>query len=209
MSQLVSEYTLRFNAVLKISASSLKDHLESVFSACEGICWITTRAKTIDSFLSKAGRMEGSEVRYQDPLNEIQDQVGALIITRFLSDVQPVEQVLRDHFGGIEQLDIEPESETEFGYVGKHQILFMPTEVTNSTEMVSGPEFFELQIKTLFQYAWSETNHAIGYKSEEKMTSEQKRLSAFVAAQAWGADQAIDNLKRAIEEPIAGDGKHA
>jgi putative GTP pyrophosphokinase len=59
--------------------------------------------------------------------------------------------------------------------------------------------FFELQIKTLFQHAWSEAEHDLGYKPATVLSSDQKRRLAFTAAQAWGADQIFDELYRHIE----------
>jgi ppGpp synthetase/RelA/SpoT-type nucleotidyltranferase len=59
-------------------------------------------------------------------------------------------------------------------------------------------QFFELQIKTLFQHAWSEAEHDLGYKPTTILTSAQKKRLAFTAAQAWGADQIFDELFREI-----------
>ncbi|MCL5802016.1 MAG: hypothetical protein M1283_05805, partial [Gammaproteobacteria bacterium] len=61
------------------------------------------------------------------------------------------------------------------------------------------PNLFELQIKTLFQHAWAEAEHDLGYKTSNSLTSLQKRKIAFTAAQAWGADQIFDELYRELE----------
>jgi ppGpp synthetase/RelA/SpoT-type nucleotidyltranferase len=57
------------------------------------------------------------------------------------------------------------------------------------------PQFFELQVKTLFQHAWSEANHDLGYKpGATPLSSSEKRQLAFTSAQAWGADHIFDEL---------------
>jgi len=63
--------------------------------------------------------------------------------------------------------------------------------------------FFELQIKTLFQHAWSEAEHDLGYKPTTVLSHDQKKRLAFTAAQAWGADQVFDELYKQID--LAGD----
>jgi ppGpp synthetase/RelA/SpoT-type nucleotidyltranferase len=60
------------------------------------------------------------------------------------------------------------------------------------------PDFFELQIKTLFQHAWSESSHDIAYKPPRPLTSLEHRNLALSAAQAWGADQIFDQLGKAL-----------
>ena len=196
VSSVTSRYTQRFNLVLKRLDVELREFLENLVGESEFVCKISTRPKKISSFIKKAEQVcEDGQLKYVDPLSEIQDQIGALIVTRFLSDVSFVEASIHRMLRRIERRVIEPESEYEFGYVGRHFILFLPTDITSHFEGEDFPDFFELQIKTLFQYAWSETNHAIGYKRHDELSPEQKRLTSYVAAQAWGADRAVEELR--------------
>lgn len=80
-------------------------------------------------------------------------------------------------FRPIEFKDRLPESEWEFGYFGRHYVLIVPTDVIDSSvDAKLVPSFFELQIKTLFQHAWSEAEHDLGYKPGLKpLTPEEKR----------------------------------
>jgi putative GTP pyrophosphokinase len=69
---------------------------------------------------------------------------------------------------------------------------------SDSIDKALMPDFFELQIKTLFQHAWSEADHDLGYKpGSTPLNSEEKRKLAYTSAQAWGADHMFDELFRA------------
>lgn len=199
MSDLIQLYTERFNTTLKPAAEGLDGYLREIFDGNPLVCFLRTRAKKIDRFISKSEKLIDGEKKYTDPINEVQDQVGGLIVTRFLSDVETLKTCIEDDFTRIERLRHEPESEFEFGYMGTHYILHLPTEVTSEFDDYDGPDFFELQIKTLFQYAWSETNHAIGYERFDELSREQKRMTAYIAAQAWGADKALAELNSELE----------
>ena len=200
MTDLIQSYTARFNNELKPAAVGLASFLEDTFGNEDSVCFIRTRAKSIDRFMQKAERKEAGQPRYADPINQVQDQVGGLIVTRFVSDVERLKERVEESFTGIEKQHLEPESESEFGYIGDHFILFLPLEVTSEVPDYSGPDFFELQKKTLFQYAWSETNHAIGYERPEELNRDQRRMTAYIAAQAWGADKAVDELNIALQK---------
>jgi ppGpp synthetase/RelA/SpoT-type nucleotidyltranferase len=112
-----------------------------------------------------------------------------------LDDVEKVSTVIDSYYRRIELKELVPESLNEFGYVGKHYILAFPEDLfADSADRTKHPQFFELQIKTLFQHAWSEAEHDLGYKPEEPLTPLQHRQVAFTAAQAWGADHLFSTL---------------
>ena len=79
--------------------------------------------------------------------------------------------------------------------------------IDNDWDKALVPKFFELQIKTLFQHAWSEAEHDIGYKEGQKpLDLDQKRRLAFTSAQAWGADRVFDELFRELMPPTRTSG---
>jgi ppGpp synthetase/RelA/SpoT-type nucleotidyltranferase len=98
----------------------------------------------------------------------------------------------------VEWTEKKPESDMEFSYFGEHYVLKIPDDVVPDGLEDRTPEFFELQIKTLFQHAWSETSHDIGYKAPRDLNSLERRKLAFSAAQAWGADQIFKELEADI-----------
>ena len=106
--------------------------------------------------------------KYSEPLAQIQDQIGARIITFYRSDVDRLDGIIKSYFKTIEFRDRIPESEWEFGYFGRHYVLVLPSDAIDKTTL---PDFFELQIKTLFQHAWSEAEHDLGYKPSPEMIS--------------------------------------
>jgi|SRR5437667_9648454 len=197
MTSLREEYSARRDKMLLPIAARLGAHLKGIFDAHARIDRISVRAKTVERFIMKAEKQTEGKPKYSDPLNQIQDQLGARIVTFYKSDVDALAGEIKKYFRFIESRQIVPDSEREFGYEGRHFILFIPRDVFDDTvkEDESIP-FFELQIKTLFQHAWSEAEHDLGYKPAGDLSSDQKRRLAFTAAQAWGADQIFDELYR-------------
>ncbi|MEY9499342.1 putative GTP pyrophosphokinase [Bradyrhizobium elkanii] len=195
-STLESKYTDRHQTALVPTAEALRLHITDLLRGEPRIDRITARAKDPASFLKKAETLIGGKPKYKDPLSQIQDQLGARIITFFKSDVERIDAIVRSFFEPIEFRDRVPESEWEFGYFGRHYVLIVPTDVkSESIDYKKIPDFFELQIKTLFQHAWSEADHDVGYKpGATPLTSEEKRKLAYTSAQAWGADQIFDEL---------------
>src|SRR5580692_5677170 len=196
MTSLKETYTLRRENILVPLAARIEDHLKNLLGSFARVDRISARAKSVDRFLGKAAKLENGKPKYEDPLNQIQDQVGARIVTFYASDVERIRLEIEKYFKYIESQKIVPESEKEFGYEGRHFILFVPEDLIDDTvSRDESVELFELQIKTLFQHAWSEAEHDLGYKpGESALTPEQTRLLAFTSAQAWGADRIFDEL---------------
>src|SRR6202022_144525 len=129
----------------------------------------------------------------------VKRSIGARIITFFKSDVERIDAIVRSFFKPIEFRDRVPESQWEFGYFGRHYVLIVPTDVkSDSIDSNKMPDFFELQVRTLFQHAWSEADHDVGYKPGSiPLTPEEVRKLAYTSAQAWGAAQIFDELFQA------------
>jgi len=193
MNDLEQAYRLRRERLLVPAAERLEGFLRDCLSGEPRIDRISARAKSVDRFLEKAARQVGGKPKYSDPLNQIQDQIGARIVTYYTDDVPRIAQAAEEYLRHIESRILAPESEYAFGYFGKHYIMLLPKDVIveQSSDL---PPFFELQVKTLFQHAWSEANHDLGYKPGTELSAEQHRKLAFTAAQAWGADLIFSEL---------------
>lgn len=191
MSESLSQtYKALYDEVLLKVAELLEKHLQDHLDGVERVDRVVARAKSPDRFLDKAKKVNGGgKPKYSNPLIQIQDQIGARVTVLYLSDVPHVKEAINAYFHSIEWQEKKPESDAEFGYFGEHYILNMPDDAIPDGLEERSPKFFELQIKTLFQHAWSECHHDIGYKTSRKLTSLEVRQMAFSAAQAWGADQ--------------------
>ena len=106
----IDEYNRRYSAVLQPLAKRLKVHLEDYFKDEKRIDRIVTRAKSIERFVEKSQKQVNGVNKYSDPLQQVQDQIGARIVTFYLSDVEKVAQVAQGYFRHIEKQDIVPDS---------------------------------------------------------------------------------------------------
>ncbi|KAA3506216.1 hypothetical protein GOZ80_18740 [Agrobacterium vitis] len=191
-----AQYRARYETVLFPIADKLSTLLHEIFAGQPRIDRISTRPKSVERFVGKATAEKDGKAKYDAPLHQIQDQIGARIITFYKDDVHRISEEVQRYFHAIESKDMLPENEWEFGYFGNHHILMLQQDLIDpnfNKDLV--PYCFELQIKTLFQHAWSEANHDLGYKpGQQPLESDELRQLAFTSAQAWGADRVFNDL---------------
>lgn len=191
-----AQYRARYETVLFPIADKLANLLQDIFAGQPRIDRISTRPKSVERFMGKAAAEKDGKAKYDDPLHQIQDQIGARIITFYKDDVHRISEEVQRYFHAIESKDMLPENEWEFGYFGNHHILMLQQDLIDPNfDKNLVPYCFELQIKTLFQHAWSEANHDLGYKpGQQPLASDELRQLAFTSAQAWGADRVFNDL---------------
>jgi len=199
---LLAEYTRRYESILKPIAEQVEAFIKDQMQGQPRIDRISARAKDPERFIKKASAVDKQEKsRYDTPLVQIQDQIAARIVVLYVDDVERIHRRILDYFVPIEIQTVVPDSHWKFGYFGQHYILTLPGDVIPSAIAIEdAPSFFELQIKTLFQHAWSEANHDLGYKPTHSLSIEQQRLLAYTSAQAWGADRVFQELVASAEK---------
>lgn len=197
MTHVTEAYTKRYNEVLTPLACNLEAYLRDIFGGVSRIDRISARPKSIDRFVAKAAtKLDDGTEKYREPLEQIQDQVGARVTVLFKQDVDSAAALASAHFRYVESRDVEPECVYEFSYFGRHFVSLLPDDViSDSWDKALIPGFFELQINTVFQHAWSEASHDVGYKPLlGELSRDDKRALAFASAQAWGADKAFADI---------------
>lgn len=188
------EYRARF-PVLEGVKEDLRSEVGVILSKIPRVDGVLARAKSLERFMEKARRTDDrGRARYAHPLEDIQDQIGVRVVVYYKSDVDLVATAILKEIREIEDMEVEPSEPESFGYQSRHLMCLIPPDIVSRHKPPI--EFFELQIGTLFQHAWAEANHNLGYKPEFELTFQEKRRIAFAAAQAWGADEVFEDLWR-------------
>lgn len=198
---LVNSYSLR---VPLLEHASKRLHQEVLLSLreCNHIDRVSFRVKGADSFAKKASDRRNNPP-YTDPLREIEDQIAGRVIVFFRSDLKIVHDLLFNRvFQPVEAQERRPDTDAEFGYESNHYVFQIPPQALPSEWPDDGqmPTTFELQLRTLFMHAWAEPQHDIGYKGGEHIPKDIRRELAWIAASAWGADQAYERIIQWTEQ---------
>ena len=187
-------YRERYPTLVRVS-QEIEKVLREMLRGTPRIDAVTARAKSIERFVEKAQKAgEDGKPKYNYPLQDIQDQLGARVVVFYRSDVDTVAELILKEFRVIEDKMKESSEPDRFGYEAKHYICLIPLEISENSRCPV--DFFELQVSTLFQHAWAEANHDLGYKPGAPMDFEHQRKIAWAAALAYGADFVFDELQR-------------
>jgi putative GTP pyrophosphokinase len=202
--RLAQEYEQRIDA-LKYVCERLDRMVQDALEIAH-IDRVAFRVKDSVSFANKALNCnDDGSPKYDAPFRQIEDQVAGRVIVFFRSDLATAHDCLVNVFGPVEITRKEPAGPGEFGYESDHFVFSIPEHVRPDEwkERFDFPSTFEMQVRTLFQHAWAEPQHDIGYKGRE-LSDDTKRELAWIAASAWGADTTLDRLERRIGRADAG-----
>lgn len=202
--QILRSYTDR-EELLQQLRDALESETQDALNDLPHIDRICFRVKDPDRFAEKALDPE-NDPPYADPLAEIEDQVAGRIIVFFLADVNQVHGRLDGTFNTVERAHRKPPRDAEFGYESHHLICQIPPHLKPKGwgKVDSMPETFELQVRTIFMHAYAEPQHDFGYKGAQELTADTRKELAWIAASAWGADQAYQRVRdQIVEIPIS------
>lgn len=199
MPDLALEYQRRL-LPLKHVADALQTRTLEALNDLPHIDRVNYRVKTLASFLAKTTVSSG-EQRYEQPLLEIEDQVGGRVIVFFTSDLPMIREAMLKLFVAVEVRTRRPLRDEEFGYQSEHLILAIPPWAKPQTwhKLIDAPHTFELQLRTVFMHAYAAPQHDIQYKSISELAPDIRRELAWIAASAWGADAAYSRVRTALE----------
>ncbi|GMK46894.1 hypothetical protein PghCCS26_40230 [Paenibacillus glycanilyticus] len=162
---------------------------------------VTSRAKEIDSFISKA-----SDSKYKDPIREIKDLAGIRVITFVKSEVDSCSNIIQPLF------EIDPEHSTdkskELGddKVGYRSLHFVAKLTNQRLELPEYQVFkdlqFEIQIRTILEHAWADISHTKNYKFNGVLPPDNdiKRRFSLAAATLELVDREFNAISQEISE---------
>lgn len=156
---------------------------------------VRSRTKDLDEARKKVAR-KGYESHM-----DINDLSGLRVIYNFDVDRDVyIDSTLRAFNGQLEVTRQQTDSD-EFGYRSTH------LEGTVSIELaqkLGNADFsgckFEVQVSTLFQHAWSDVEHGLGYKGAMKLPAVIERKLKQLAALVEVSDQILNDARREVEE---------
>jgi len=197
------------------------------------------RVKTFERFIEKIARKQAEGKNIDDPFEDIEDIAGARVICYFAEDVQKIREIIEsgEDFSVREIVEIEStsvkkttivrdtsgkeiERKTEdrpalIGYSATHYIVTLGEGRTKLVEYKDLSNVkCEIQVKTIFDHAWSQVEHRLRYKSDEyqQMGEEVKDIvnDVFSKAKTY-LTQTKDEFTqlREIYKSISGASKHS
>lgn len=198
MPELAELYEKRLPLLQRV-ATSLEAELVDHFAGVARVDRISFRAKTAKSFLEKAEREKDP---YEVPLAEIEDQIAGRIIVLFSTDVELAVERLCEIFTSVEKGHHRPTRYNEFDYESHHSVHVLAAhhKPADWAELEDMPTTFEMQVRTLFQHAYAEPQHDLGYKSAAPLDDAISRELAWIAAGCWGGDQALERVRSLVSK---------
>jgi len=161
------------------------------------------RTKEVAHFREKINRPGKA---YADPLAEATDLCGVRIISRRISDVDRVIELLRREFAideGNSSYRSEELGVDQFGYTSVH-IVFQLDD--NRAVLTEWKDFAaikaEVQVRTVLQHAWALISHSFDYKVSTDVPRQLRRRLFRLSAIFELADSELDQIAENVENLI-------
>jgi ppGpp synthetase/RelA/SpoT-type nucleotidyltranferase len=152
---------------------------------------ITSRAKSTASLRTKLRHKN-----YANPAMQVTDLIGVRVITYFAPHIDPIGNKLRTSLevSRARSRDARVELESnEFGYRSLHLIARLRARQLPEYKNI-GRRWFEIQIRSILDHAWSEIEHEVVYKSGIAFPSLVRRRFMAVAGSLEVLEHAFSDL---------------
>lgn len=171
------QYNSRIESYERL-AKTVSESLQSLIDENSIEAALEFRAKTLDSFLKKIEKKS-----YQDPIEEMSDLAGVRVICNFEKDIDRVANLVSEEFLSIEDIDKTRKLDTnKMGYSGRHIVVKLGPKYGAAHHKNLQDLKCEIQIRTVFQHAWSVVEHSLVYKNEAAIPDRLRRKINHVSS---------------------------
>lgn len=197
-SKVAGEFEIRYQTALDLVVDKLKfiDRSYQLEHDVKLIDSLQHRIKTLESIMEKIQR-KGLMNNPTDVRNKIRDISGVRVITKFLTDIETVHQLIKD------QPDIEIVQEKDYirypkpnGYQSLHLIVEVPIYLSTGTERIP----VEIQIRTIAMNFWASLEHELNYKKDvdnkEQLRDDLRRKADDITKLDVEMDQIRQKLRK-------------
>lgn len=159
---------------------------------------ITSRAKTLNSFLEKLDRKP-----YEDPFDEITDFAGTRVVCLYIDDIPLIEKIIRKEFNVIEKVDkLSEKSADQFGYGAIHFVVRLGEKASGARYDDLKRLVCEIQLRTVLQDAWAIIDHHLVYKNEAAVPKALQRKLNSLAGLFETADDQFQQIRKQRSEYV-------
>ncbi|MFF7040957.1 GTP pyrophosphokinase family protein [Streptomyces massasporeus] len=160
---------------------------------------VTSRVKTIESFLEKIERKD-----YSDPIKQTTDLAGVRVVCLFMKDLDRVNEVIQSLFEVFSEEDKLQQGDADsFGYMSRHYICGLSSVHTGPRyDHIQGMKF-EVQVRTILMDAWANISHYLNYKTEQSVPRDLVRDFAALSGLLYVADRQFEELSKASSRSAA------
>jgi len=160
---------------------------------------ITSRAKTLNSFLEKLQRKQ-----YDRPFDELTDLAGVRVVCLYRSDIAKVADIIRSEFAIAEDVDKLDELRVDqFGYGARHFIVRLGKTSSGARYDALKQLPCEVQVRTVVQDAWAIIQHHMVYKRESQVPKQLQRKLNSLAGLFETVDDQFERIREERETYLA------
>ncbi|MCX5769312.1 MAG: hypothetical protein NTZ09_03435 [Candidatus Hydrogenedentes bacterium] len=161
---------------------------------------ITSRAKTLDSFLEKLQRKH-----YEDPFKEVTDLAGARVVCLYRDDIEKVAKMITSEFVVVEDEDkISNLKVDQFGYGARHFLVRLGKASSGARYDDLRSLVCEIQVRTVVQDAWAIIQHHMTYKHDAQVPTQLQRKLNGLAGLFETVDDQFESMRRERDAYLVG-----
>lgn len=160
---------------------------------------ITSRAKTLNSFLDKLQRKH-----YDNPFEQITDLAGVRVVCLYRSDIAKVAEIIRSDFVVVEDVDkLDELGADQFGYGARHFRVQLGKTSSGARYDDLKQLACEVQVRTIVQDAWAIIQHHMVYKRESQVPTQLQRKLNSLAGLFETVDDQFERIREERETYLA------